>query len=211
MSGVTQTLVMQSNRLSGLVRGSEGWHMKRVLTVLSVVLIAGCSTHQTSAAPSTPPTTTPAASPTSSAPPAPSAPPTDTPTAAPAGQCSDSDLGVTNGEVASANTLRHVTVSFKNTSSHPCTLTGYPGADLVTAAGGVLVHVARRPANAAHHLTLNPGDVANANVESYAIDTTTGNDCLRVGTLVVTPPNGFQSHLLPVNLPICNATISSVD
>ena len=192
--------------------------MKRVLTVLSVVLIAGCTTHQTPAAPSTSPgatspTTTTAASPTSSAPTAPpsSTPPTDNPTAAPAGQCSDSDLGVTNGDVASANTLRHVTVSFKNTSSHPCTMTGYPGADLVTAAGGVLVHVARRPANAAHHLTLNPGDVANADVESYAIDTTTGNDCPRVGTLVVTPPDGFQSHLLPVNLPICNATISSVD
>jgi Protein of unknown function (DUF4232) len=192
--------------------------MKRVLTVLSVVVIAGCSTHQTPAAPSTSPgatspTTTPAASPTSSAPAAPSSstPPPGTPTAAPAGQCSDSDLEVTNGDVASANTLRHVTVSFKNISSHPCTLTGYPGADLVTAAGGVLVHVARRPANAAHHLTLNPGDVANADVESYAIDTTTGNDCARVGTLVVTPPSDFQSHLLPVNLPICDATISSVD
>ena len=178
--------------------------MKRVLTALSLVLIAGCSTHQTPAAPSTSPgttspTTTPAASPTSSVP------------VAPAGQCSDSDLGVTNGDVASANTLRHVTVSFKNTSSHPCAMTGYPGADLVTAAGGVLVHVARRPANAAHHLTLNPGDVANADVESYAIDTATGNDCPRVGTLVVTPPDGFQSHLLTANLPICNATISSVD
>src|SRR6476469_6519776 len=112
--------------------------MKRVLTVLSVVVIAGCSTHQTPAAPSTSPgatspTTTPAASPTSSAPAAPSSstPPPGTPTAAPAGQCSNSDLEVTNGDVASANTLRHVTGSFKNISSHPCTLTGYPGADLV--------------------------------------------------------------------------------
>jgi prophage tail gpP-like protein len=113
--------------------------------------------------------------------------------------------------VASANTLRHVVVSFKNTSSHPCTLTGYPGADLVTAAGGVRVHVARRPANAAHHLTLNPGDTANADVEAYAIDTTTGNSCGREGTLVVTPPNDFESHTLNVSLPICNATISSVD
>jgi len=63
----------------------------------------------------------------------------------------------------------------------------------------------------AHHLTLNPGDIANADVEAFAIDTSTGNDCPRVGTLVVTPPNGFQSHLLTANLPICNATISSVD
>lgn len=112
--------------------------------------------------------------------------------------------------MASANTLRHVTVSFTNTSSHPCTLTGYPGADLVTAAGGVLVHVTRRPQNAAPHLTLDPGEVANADVEAYAIDTATGNGCPRVGTLVITPPNGFQSHTLAVNLPICTASISSV-
>src|SRR4029077_5323562 len=128
--------------------------------------------------------------------------------AAPAGQCADNDLEVTNGEVASANTLRHVTVFFTNTSSQPCTLPGYPGADLVTAAGGVLVHVARRPANAAHHLTLNPGDVAQTDVDPDAIDTTTGNDFHRVGPVVVTPANGFQSHLLPVNLRIGNATIS---
>lgn len=81
----------------------------------------------------------------------------------------------------------------------------------MTAAGGVLVHVARRPAPAAHHLTLGPGDVANADVQAYAIDTATGNSCPRIGTLVVTPPNGFASHMLKANLPICDATISSVD
>ena len=75
-------------------------------------------------------------------------------------QCSDDDLAVTNGQVESANTLRRVVVSFRNTSSNPCRLVGYPEADLVTAAGGVLVHVERRPALAAHVLTLAPGDVA---------------------------------------------------
>ncbi len=130
---------------------------------------------------------------------------------APGGQCSDGDLAVTNGAVESANTLRRVVVSFKNTSSQTCTLVGYPEADLVTAAGGVLVHVERRPALAAHLLTLAPGDVANADVEAYAIDTATGNPCPREGTLVVTPPNGSVSHTLNVSLPICSATISSVD
>jgi hypothetical protein len=128
-----------------------------------------------------------------------------------ADQCSDDDLTVTNSPVASANTLRRVFVSFKNTSSHPCTLVGYPGADLVTAAGGVLVHVARRPAAAAHRLTLGPGDVANADVAASAIDTATGNSCPRHGTLVVIPPNGFASHTLNAALPICDATVSSVD
>jgi hypothetical protein len=111
----------------------------------------------------------------------------------------------------SANTQRHVALSFINISSHPCTLVGYPGADLVTPAGGLLINVPRRPAPAAHRLTLAPNDVANADVLSYAIDTSNGNDCARWGTLVVTPPNGFQSHTLNVDLPICSASISSVD
>ena len=126
-------------------------------------------------------------------------------------RCSDDDLTVTNGAVEPADTLRRVVVSFKNTSSNPCGLVGYPEADLVTAAGGVLVHVEPRPALAAHVLTLAPGDVANADVEAYAIDTATGNSCPREGTLVVTPPNDSVSHTLNVALPICSATISSVD
>ena len=91
--------------------------------------------------------------------------------------CSDADLTITNGPVESASTMRRVGVSFKNTSSNPCMLVGYPDANLVTAAGGVLVHVDQRPALAPHVLHLAPGDVANADVESYAADTTTGNAC----------------------------------
>jgi hypothetical protein len=90
-------------------------------------------------------------------------------------------------------------------------LVGYPDANLVTAAGGVLVHVDQRPALAAHVLHLAPGDVASADVESYAVDTATGNSCPREGTLVVTAPKDSVSHTLPVALPICSATISSVD
>ena len=127
------------------------------------------------------------------------------------GHCSDADLTVTNGPVESASTMRRVVVSFKNTSSNPCGLVGYPDANLVTAAGGVLVHVENRPALAAHALTLAPGDVATADVQSYAIDTGTGNACPREGTLVVTAPGDSVAHTLPVALPICSATISSVD
>jgi uncharacterized protein DUF4232 len=132
------------------------------------------------------------------------------PAAAP-GSCSDAALTVTNGPIESASTMRRVVVSFKNTSASPCHLVGYPDANLVTAAGGVLVHVNNRPALAAHVLTLAPGDVATADVESYAIETGTGNACPREGTLVVTAPGDSVSHELPVALPICNATISSVD
>ena len=101
-------------------------------------------------------------------------------------------------------------LSFKNTSARSCTLIGYPGADLVTPAGGVLINVPRRTANAAHRLTLNPGEVATADVTSYAIDTATGESCPRWGNLVVTPPNGFVAHPMPVDMPICTASIGSV-
>jgi hypothetical protein len=127
------------------------------------------------------------------------------------GPCTDDDLVVTNGPLESANTQRHVILSFKNMSSHSCTLVGYPGADLATPAGGVLINVPRRPANAAHRLTLNPGDVATADVTAYVIDTSTGDACPRWGNLVVTPPNGFVSHPMSVDVPICRATVSSVD
>lgn len=54
-------------------------------------------------------------------------------------------------------------------------------------------------------------DLAIAHVQAYAIDTATGNSCPRERTLVVTPPNGFVSRTLNVSLPICGATIGSVD
>jgi Domain of unknown function (DUF4232) len=193
------------------------------LPLLAVVLLAGCSAERTTpAAPASTVTATAAPSSASSPAPAPPAAPvtvtvTTTPAPAPqsapeaAGPCTDDDLAVTNGPLGSANTQRHVALSFQNTSSHACTLVGYPGADLVTPAGGVLINVPRRPANAAHHVTLNPGDVATADVTAYAIDTSTGNDCPRWGNLVVTPPNGFVSHHMSVDMPICAASISSVD
>jgi hypothetical protein len=132
--------------------------------------------------------------------------------AATPGTCADGDLTVSNGPIESANTMRRVVVSFKNTSTNMCMLVGYPDANLVTAAGGVLVHVEPRPANAAHVLHLNPGDIANADVQSSALDINgSGNPCPREGTLVVTAPRGSVAHTLPIALPICNATISSVD
>jgi hypothetical protein len=192
-------------------RRPQALRMKRMLLPsVAVVLIAGCSAQHTTPAatpaPSSPSTVTVTATPSPSAAPAPSP---STPEAA--GPCSDDDLTVTNGSLESADTQRHVVVSFTNTSSHACTLVGYPGADLVTPAGGVLINVPRRPAAAAHRLSLGPGDVAPADVTAYAIDTSTGNACPRWGNLVVTPPNDFVSHPLSVDVPICSATISSVD
>jgi len=124
--------------------------------------------------------------------------------------CSDDDLTVTAGQVSQHGSVHKVLVSFANTSAVACTLTGYPDADLVTAAGGVLVHVERRPANAAPRLTLDPGEVAVADIEASAVDNSTGGPCGRIGTLRIAPPNLTRPRLLEVNLPICDVTTSSV-
>lgn len=191
----------------------------RSLPVLAVALLAGCTAqHSPAPAPTVTVTAAPTPTPTPTASPAPS-PATVTvtplPSAVPAtpvevGPCSDGDLEVTNGAMESANTQRRVLVSFRNSSSHACTMVGYPGADLVTPAGGVLINVPRRPANAAPRLTLQPGEVGTADVLTYAIDTETGNSCARWGQLVVTPPNDFVAHTLPVDLPICGASVSAL-
>ncbi|WP_163720256.1 DUF4232 domain-containing protein [Mycolicibacterium psychrotolerans] len=124
--------------------------------------------------------------------------------------CGNADLDVSAGPVSETDTTRQATVTFTNISPNACALVSFPGADLVTAAGGLLVHVARRPANSAPHLELQPREAARADVQASAVDTTTGQPCGRTGTLVVTAPNTTESHLLPVNLPICEATISAV-
>jgi len=192
------------------------------LPILAVALLSGCSATGTTtpAAPTTVTVTATKPSVPAPAPTVPAAPVTVTVTSTPApappsppdapGPCSDDDLTVTNGPLQSANTQRHVILSFENTSAQSCTLVGYPGADLVTPAGGVLISVPRRPANAAPRLTLNPGEVATADVTAYAIDTATGNDCARWGNLVVTSPNGFVARPTSVDVPICDASISSV-
>jgi Protein of unknown function (DUF4232) len=185
-----------------------------MLPLVAVVLLAGCSAERTTPAAPASTLTVTATTPTTSR----AAPATVTetttqsaPEADASGPCTDDDLAVINGPLESANTQRHVTLSFRNKSTHTCTLVGYPGADLVTPAGGLLINVPRRPANAAHHLTLSPGDVATADVTAYAIDTSTGDACPRWGNLVVTPPDGFVSHPMSVDVPICNASIGSVD
>jgi hypothetical protein len=193
--------------------------MKRTLPVVAALVLAGCAAHQTPTVATTPGQPTVTVTPTTvtvTAAPIPVAAPVPAPVApAPAppaiGPCADGDLSVVSGTMQSADTQRHVALSFINVSSHPCTLFGYPGADLVTPAGGVLINVPRRPAPAAHRLVLAPNDVARADVATSAIDTATGNDCPRWGALVVTPPNDFQSRALPIDLPICNASISTVD
>lgn len=204
-----------------MFRSCAAGHVTVLAPLAAVLLVVGCAHDRESEPMAAPISVTPAptstaaphqvsttATPPPSHPEAPTSPAPVEPGVPHA--CSDDDLTVTGGQVETADTIRSVVVSFTNASAQMCTLVGYPGADLVGGAGGVLVHVARRPANAAPRLELLPGEIATADVQTSTVDSTTGDPCGRIGTLVVTPPNNQQPRLLEVNMPICDATVSSV-
>lgn len=188
--------------------------MKRFVPLLALALIAGCSSHTIDgqAVAASKARATPAKSATSKSATSKSATSSATPTSTPTrATCADNELDVTAGQVATADTLRHVEVTFKNISSRSCNLFGYPDATITSDAGDVLATAEHKKANAAHHLTLKPGDTATATVESRAIDTKTGNACAHEGQLSLTAPGGSQVRQLSVTIPACSPTITSVD
>jgi hypothetical protein len=100
-----------------------------------------------------------------------------------------------------------VVLRFRNTSASGCTLTGYPGATLVTSAG-LLVRARRTRAGylggvasstrALPVLRLAPGATASALLEGLDADVTHGGrPCPRYAHLLVTAPNQRLTVRLP--------------
>lgn len=181
--------------------------MKALVPILAVALVAACSTGRDQ--PAAPATVTVTASPSVQAPVTVTAAPTTSPVDAPPGPCTDADLKVTHNALESQGSEYRLLLHFTNTSARPCTLTGYPGADLANETGPV-VHAERRPGNATPHLTLQPGQAATADLQSSDTNPANGGMCPRWGSVVVIAPNTFQARDLGVGMPFCSALISSV-
>lgn len=196
---------------------------KLSLTVIAAALLAGCTSEpvtpsagsETDPAPSAAPapTTTMVATPpvtvTATAPPppgAPAAPEDSTPK-----PCADTDLVVYNRPLESQGSEYRLVLLIENTTSKACTLQGYPGADIVDEDLPV-VHAARREQIAAPLLTLQPGDIATADLQASDVNREgeTENPCGKWGQVVVIAPNTFQQRHLDVGMPMCGALISSV-
>jgi hypothetical protein len=186
--------------------------MKILLPIAAVALVAACSAP---ADPPAPETVTVTASPSAQAPVTSTAPvtviaaPPTAPVNAPPGPCTDADLAVSHNDLENQGSEYRLLLHFTNTSARTCTLSGYPGADLVNATGPV-VHVERRPGNATPHLTLQPGEAATADLQSSDTNPANGGMCPRWGSVVVIAPNTFQARDLGIGMPFCSALISSV-
>jgi hypothetical protein len=104
-----------------------------------------------------------------------------------------------------------MTFTLSNTSSAECTLQGYPGMELLNAAGSDLPTVVLRGGGLSFTnlgvtpVTLLPGDMAYFNM-GYN-DVTTGTTTCSVATqVIITPPNDTTYAVVPVRTQIqaCN-------
>jgi hypothetical protein len=182
---------------------------KLSLPVIAAALLAGCASEPVTPAAESEPTTVVASPPvtvTVTAPPSQSPPAAEETAPAP---CADTDLVVSNRPLESQGSEYRVVLLFENTSAGRCTLQGYPGADIVDV-DGPTVHVERRMQNAAPLLTLQPGDVATADLQASDVNRATESPCGNWGLVVVIAPNTFQQRHLDLGLPMCSALISSV-
>lgn len=178
--------------------------MRRALVVAAlaaVPLVGGCVTVDNTSSPETSAagttagaaTATTAAAPTESTATSAAPPPTTTATQAPgtpncpAGQLS---AQVTGSEGA-AGSVYH-TLSFTNTGSQACVLSGFPGVSYVTGASGEQVGAAaERSGSAKGPVTLAPGGSTTAQVQAVQVANYPEADCdpTPVNGLRVYPPN----------------------
>lgn len=117
--------------------------------------------------------------------------------------------------------LGHVgfVLTFHNSGSSTCTLTGYPGAALVSRHGAQL-QIPRSPngylgglASQDKHnpvVRVAPGKMVSALLEGEDFDNKTQKPCPRYLALLVTPPNQTDTRRLDDRLSICAPTIHPV-
>ena len=139
-------------------------------------LLAGCGTAttpaaspSTSAPATTTPATTPATSPSAAATQASSPAPTPSSSSAGVAACGTSALhvAVPSGSGNAAAGSSYYPIQFSNTSSSPCTLYGYPGVSFVGAVGGSQIGApaTRNSALAAKLISLSPGQTVHATLQ----------------------------------------------
>ncbi len=117
--------------------------------------------------------------------------------------CASASLAVTRGLVDGALGHGGVTLFFRNSSRHTCSLRGYPGVDELSKNGDVIAHAKRTlhgylgGASAVHTVTLAPGGFASALVEWINTTPIDGHNCAQAAFLKATPANTSHAVRIP--------------
>jgi len=184
------------------------------VTAIGLALLAGCSSGSDDAGPtaSAAPTVTVTETVTTTATTSPSPSPTTTATgAAGSGACGTADVSasVTAGDAGAGQ--RRATLVLTNVSDTACTITGYPGLQLVTASGAkVPTKVVRVTSPAARTVTVKPGRTASSTLTFGVVpngDEPSSGPCEQeAAALRVIPPDATKAVTAPWSLgPVCNS------
>lgn len=122
--------------------------------------------------------------------------------------CGNNDLAVTRTYVDGAMGSSYMTLLYRNTTSHRCRVSGYPGLDTVGRHGHVLAH-ARRTSNGepVRTVVIRPGHFASAAVRWENFNGATGESC-RFGRYVnTTVANTSRVHRLNVSVSACGLQV----
>jgi hypothetical protein len=130
-------------------------------------------------------------------------------------QCSASDMTVTGQPAIGGLGHQGLTLSFTNHAAAPCTLTGYPGAAALNAAGDQTVQAQRTlngylggcKCSTPPTVVIAPGASATSLIEG---DIAGGNGCVAATALLVTPPNMTRATRLTSTLAVCQLQIHPV-
>jgi Protein of unknown function (DUF4232) len=219
---------------AGILTGAPGFRRRLVLVLVlgaTVVLSTACSSSRNSAAPvvSAPPAASTAAVPASpsdtaapvtsstsravppaSATPAPSRPVSSAPTrpapvtASPAGGCATGELTVVALRGSGAAGHQYAFLQFTNRSARTCTLTGFPGVQLLRG-GALLGKPATRSTKPVATVRLAPGHSATARL----VDDSTCN-AEKSDSVQIYPPNRTEKVVVPLSVRGCALTIDPV-
>jgi hypothetical protein len=120
--------------------------------------------------------------------------------ALPGDRCTPSSLRLSLGPVHGAAGSYSQELRFTNTSGRPCTMHGFPGVSYVTGDAGTQVGApAQRVSSAGPTITLQPGQVAHADLRSVFVRNYPPKKCdpTHVRGLRVYPPNDFYAMYIP--------------
>lgn len=122
--------------------------------------------------------------------------------------CGNSALAVTRTYVDSGMGHSWMRLVYRNTVSHSCTVTGYPGLDAISRDGHVLAH-AQRTLDGGHvrTITIPPGGYASAGVAWENFNGATGGPCAFSATVNTIVANTTRVHRLRVSVSRCGLQV----
>lgn len=126
--------------------------------------------------------------------------------------CGNGSLAVTRTYVEGGAGHSWMALIYRNTTTHSCTVVGYPGLDAISRTGHVLAHAARSLSGYGGGgplgtVTIRPSGYASAGVEWLNFNGRTGGPCRFSAAVNTIVANTTRVHRLPVSVSVCELQV----